>query len=201
MNKIIVLLGSLFASYLHATPPLIWVTGSMVRVGPSDPAGIGVAAQISAGRGEWESFQIVIKGQATDLTNVTVTVSSLSGPNSQVIPQDKVWLFREQYVYVSPSSPDWGGSNRPLGAGYYADGLIPFRDPTTGSLITGATLSATPFSVPAGKNQPIWVDVFVPRNTQGGVYHGTFTVTSDQGSVGGTLALTVWNFTLPVKPT
>jgi hypothetical protein len=55
--------------------------------------------------------------------------------------------------------------------------------------------------VPAGKNQPIWVDVFVPRNTQGGVYHGTFTVTSDQGSVGGTLALTVWNFTLPVKPT
>jgi hypothetical protein len=59
---------------------------------------------------------------------------------------------------------------------------------------------AVPFSLNASKNQPIWVDVLVPRNASPGVYTGTFSVTSNQGNVSGQINLTVWNFVLPLKP-
>ncbi len=37
-----------------------------------------------------------------------------------------------------------------------------------------------PFDVKAGNNQPIWVDLLVPRTTAAGHYSGTYTVTSNQ---------------------
>ncbi len=133
------------------------------------------------------------------MSNVNVSVSNLNGPGGAVIPSTAFTLYREQYVYVNQSSPNWNGTNQPLGAaGWYPDGLIPFTDPATGSPITGATLEAVPFTLGSAKNQPIWVDVLVPRNAVPGAYTGTFTVTSNQGSVTGTIALTVWHFTLPL---
>ena len=103
-------------------------------------------------------------------------------------------------MYVGTSSPNWGGSNRPLAKGWYPDGLIPFTDPQTGNPLSGAQLTAVPFSLNASKNQPIWVDVLVPRDATPGAYNGTFSVTSNQGNVSGQISLTVWNFTLPLKP-
>ncbi|HEY4085810.1 MAG TPA: glycoside hydrolase domain-containing protein, partial [Bryobacteraceae bacterium] len=155
---------------------------------------------ISAGRGEYESFQIAVQAPAGGLTNVNVAVSALSGPGGATIPQSAFSLFREQYVYVDRSSPDWEGSNRPMGVGWYPDGLIPFNDPATGRPITGARLEAVPFNLSVANNQPIWVDVLVPRDAAPGQYVGTWTVTSDQGNATGSVVLTVWNFTLPLQP-
>ncbi|HVW09774.1 MAG TPA: glycoside hydrolase domain-containing protein, partial [Bryobacteraceae bacterium] len=180
--------------------PTVWTTSSLVRTGKTDQAGTGTQAMISAGRGEYESFQIAVQAPAGGLTNVNVTVSALSGPGGATIPQSAFSLFREQYVYVSKSSPDWEGSNRPLGVGWYPDGLIPFNDPATGQPITGARLQAVPFNLSAANNQPIWVDVLVPRNATPGQYAGTWTVTSDQGNASGSVVLNVWNFTLPLQP-
>lgn len=180
--------------------PLAWTTSSLVRTGKTDAAGTGTQAMISAGRGEYESFQIAVQAPAGGLTNVNVAVSALSGPGGATIPQSALSLFREQYVYVDKSSPDWEGSNRPMGVGWYPDGLIPFNDPATGQPITGAQLEAVPFNLSAANNQPIWVDVLVPRDAAPGQYIGTWTVTSDQGNATGSVALTVWNFTLPLQP-
>lgn len=181
--------------------PVVWVAQSMQRVGQADAAQSVTQAQISAGKGEYESFQIVVHAPSSGLTNVNVSVSTLSGPGGQTIGGSNIALFREQYVYVNASSPNWGGSNQPMGAGWYADGLIPFIDPATGQAPTSASLRAVPFTVTANQNQPIWVDVFVPRNAAAGQYTGTYTVTSDQGSTSGPVSLTVWNFTLPAQPT
>ncbi len=41
-----------------------------------------------------------------------------------------------------------------------------------------------------------WCRVTLPRGSTA----GTFTVTSNQGNVSGQISLTVWNFTLPMKP-
>jgi uncharacterized protein (TIGR03437 family) len=172
----------------------------MVRTGRNEAAGTGTQAIISAARGEYESFQIAVQAPAGGLTNVNVKVSALSGPGGATIAQSSFSLFREQYVYVDKSSPDWQGSNRPLGVGWYPDGLIPFNDPATGRPITGARLQAVPFNLTAANNQPIWVDILVPRDAVAGQYVGTWTVTSDQGSATGSIALNVWNFTLPLKP-
>ena len=180
--------------------PTVWVVPSLQRVGPSAAAGSGTLAQLEAAKGEYESFQIIVRASSSGLTNVNVSVSDLTGP-AGTIPKSNIALFREQYVYVSSSSPNWGGSNQPLGAGWYPDGLIPFVDPNTGLPPSGGSIHAVPFSVSGNSNQPIWVDVFVPRTAAAGQYTGTFSVTSNQGSVSGQVSLQVWNFTLPAKPT
>lgn len=198
--KKVVLAAVVAFPFSAGAQPVAWTTSSMVRTGPNDAAGAGTQqALLSAARGEYESFQIAIQAPAGGLTNVNVTVSALNGPGGATIPQSSFSLFREQYVYVSKSSPDWEGANRPLGAGWYPDGLIPFNDPSTGRPITGARLQAVPFSLSAANNQPIWVDILVPRNAAAGQYAGTWTVTSDQGNATGGIALNVWNFTLPLQ--
>jgi hypothetical protein len=192
---------SLQTSPLSHSGPVVWVVGSLYRVGTADAAGTGTTAQLRAGRGEYESFQIITQPPTgSGLTNVNITVSDLISAGGQTIAKNNVSLFRELYVFVSPSSPNWEGSNQPLGAGWYPDGLIPFVDPSTGLPAAGGTIQAVPFSVSAGKNQPIWVDVFVPSTAASGRYSGTYTVTSNQGSFTGQVALTVWNFTLPLEP-
>ncbi len=179
--------------------PKVWVTPSLQRTGPTDAAGSGTFAQIYAGRGESESFQVVVQAPASGLSNVNFSVSNLSGPGGATIPSSAFSLFREQYVYVDRSSVNWWGTNQPLGAGWYPDGLIPFTDPVSGAPLKGAQIQAVPFNLNAARNQPIWVDLTVPRTATPGTYTGTFTVSSNQGNVTGTISVTVWHFTLPVK--
>jgi hypothetical protein len=189
-------------SMAQANPgnPAVWTAPSMQRVGMTDPAGSVSDVSLAAARGEYESFQIVANGATKGLGNVNVTVSDLQGPDGKVIPHGNFTLYREKYMHVTSSSPNWKGSNQPAGAGWYPDALIPFTDPETGKPLSGAKISAVPFDVKAGNNQPIWVDVLVPQSAQAGTYKGTYTVTSDQGNFTGAISLKVWNFTLPAAP-
>jgi Domain of unknown function (DUF4091) len=180
--------------------PVVWTAPSLHRVGMSDAAGSGTEINLSAARNEDQSFQIVTNGASNGLTNVNVKISDLEGPNKQLIPRTSFTLYREKYVYVSASSPNWGGTNKPKGPGWYPDALIPFTDPETGKPLSGATLTAVPFNVKAGNNQPIWVDLLVPQNAVPGQYSGAYTVTSDQGEFTGRISLTIWNFSLPTTP-
>jgi hypothetical protein len=182
------------------TSPIVWAVPSLQRVGPSDPAGSGTQVQLYAAKGEYESFQIVVRAPSSGLTNVNVSASDLTG-SAGTISKTNLALFREQYVYVNSSSPNWGGSNQPLGVGWYADGLIPFVDQNTGLAASGGSIRAAPFSVSGNANQPVWVDVFVPRTAAAGQYTGTYTVTSNQGNITGKIVLQVWNFTLPAEST
>jgi len=180
--------------------PVVWTAPSLHRVGMTDAADSATKVSLSAARGEYESFQIVANGGSSGLTNVNVTLSDLQGPDAHVIPRTSFTLFREKYMHVNSSSPNWKGSNQPMGAGWYADALIPFTDPSTGKPLSGATLTAVPFDLKAGNNQPIWVDVLVPRTAAPGPYTGTYTLTSNEGNFTGPISLTVWNFSLPVAP-
>jgi hypothetical protein len=74
---------------------------------------------------------------------------------------------------------------------------------------------AIPFDVWKGENQPIWVDIYIPKNTAAGVYNGTFTVSLGNvpeqfgpgtdsiltKTVSIPVSVTVWDFTLPDGPT
>lgn len=195
-----VLVSSVFSSLTLSAQPAVWIAPSLQRVGKTDALGTGTQAKVYAGRGEYESFQIVVHAPSSGLSNVNVSVSDLTGPGGAVIPKTNISLFREYYVTVTASSPNWGGSNQPLGAGVYPDGLVPFIDPATGQPPVGATITATPFNVSANQNQPIWVDVLVPHGIAGGVYTGTYTVTSSQGNTSGGVSVTVWNFDMPATP-
>ncbi|MBN1460161.1 MAG: S-layer homology domain-containing protein [Armatimonadetes bacterium] len=181
-----------------SAPPQVWVVSSLERVRPDTPAESDTNIELYAAKGEYESFQIIVTAPAGGLTGVNVIAEDLQGPAAAVIPVDNVTLYREHYVYVSHVG-DYG-INRSEGPGWYPDGLIPFVDPTTGNDLTGAELDAVPFDLAAGQNQPIWIDVFVPRTVTSGHYAATFTVTSDQGESTVSLALTVWDMVLPLRP-
>ncbi len=197
---VLLIVISLLPLAVHMEPPIVWVVPSLVRVGQYDSPGGDPRAELYAARGECESFQVVIRAPSGNLANVDVSVGDLVGPNGAVVPESSLELYREQYVYVPRGSEDRGGSNRPRGPGWYPDGLIPFVDPVTQRPAAGAALKAAPFDLPAGRNQPIWVDVCVPRESAPGPYRGTLTVTSDQGWARVSILVLVWNFELPLKP-
>jgi hypothetical protein len=178
----------------------VWVAPSLERISQTQQPGVLTEAKVYAARGEYESFQIVVRGAGLGLNNVNVVLSDLAAPDGKAISASNYTLYREHFVYVNEASPDGGGPNRPLGPGWYPDALIPFRDPLTGADLRG-TLDAAPFSVAPDRNQPVWVDLWVPPNTATGSYSGTYTVTSDQGPVTGVVTLKVWNFAMPATPT
>jgi Domain of unknown function (DUF4091) len=180
--------------------PAVWVVpSSLDRVGMTDAAGSGTQVQLSSAQNAYAAFQIAVNGGGGGVTNANLTLSALEGPGT--IPVSSFNPYVEGYVYVNQGSPNWGGSNQPLGAGWYADSLIPFNNPATGAPLNNQSAGGVPISVPAGQNREFWVDLLVPSGTPAGQYSGTFTVTSDQGSTSGNISLTVWNFALPTTPT
>lgn len=184
----------------QSTPPVVWVVPSLVRVGQLDLPRGSAQAELYAARGECESFQVVIRAPSRKLTNVNVSAVDLVAPNGGLIPRSNLELYREQYVQVVRGSEDHGGSNRPRGPGWYPDGLIPFVDTATQQPVDRARLRAVPFNLATGRNQPIWVDVCIPRDAAPGQYRGDLTVTSDQGATPVSILMHVWNFELPLKP-
>jgi hypothetical protein len=147
---------------------------------------------LSAGRGEWESVQVVVNA-IMPLKGVRVSVSDLRSSSGVITAAANVALYRETYLQVK-SSPDLGGPNRPQGVGWYADGLIPFVNHGK------AVRAAVPFNVPAGENQPVWVDFYVPADAVPGTYSGCVSVTSNHGESQVSVKLNVWRFRLPVQP-
>jgi hypothetical protein len=116
---------------------------------------------------------VVVRAGAEPLRNVAVQVSDLVQESGARLGADRVALFRVAYVFLP-------ALNRS-----YPDALPPFA----------------PCDVAAGQNQPVWVDVDVPRDAAPGTYRGTVTV-RPEGLPAKTapVELTVWRFALPDVP-
>jgi hypothetical protein len=181
---------------VQAQGPVMWTEPGMKRVGLTDAARENRTAELFAARGEYEPFQIVVQGGAGGLHNITFRIGNLNGPHGRVIPRTNLTLYCEHYVRVEHGSPVPKNMRRPpLGRGWYADALIP-----EAAHADSARLRAFPFNLQPGKNQPIWVDVFVPRDASPGTYMSDFEVRSSEGRARGHVKVTVWDFELPLKP-
>jgi hypothetical protein len=188
-----------------AASPTVWTTSSLIRIGQTDTPGTSSSITLYAAKNETYSFEIGMQAPAGGLTSVNLTASDLAGPNGAVIAASNIALFRESYINVTSAPPYYwtgtsDGTNPPTGPGLYADGLIPLVDLETGQPANGGTIQAVPFSLAAGLNQPIWVDVSVPSSAVAGIYTGTVTIDSDGAESSVALTLQVWHFTLPVVP-
>ncbi|MFN8486162.1 MAG: DUF6067 family protein [Caldilineaceae bacterium] len=178
-----------------AQPLQVWVADALTRIGPQMAARPKSRAFLQAARNEYEPFQVVVTAQGQTVTNVRAALSSFRGKGG-VIAQSYATLYREHYVAVKKPSP-----LSPLAPAWVADALIPFTEPETGAALTGPVYRAEPFTVTVGYSQPLWVDVFVPKETAAGVYTATLTITADHAwSATVPVTLTVWNFTLPQTP-
>src|SRR5438552_14111185 len=99
---LLVCFALLSAGAMAQNGPAAWVAPSLQRIGLHDLPGSGTDAQLSAGRGEYESFQIVVHAPAgVSLTNINVGLTDLTSSTGRTIPKSNLTLFREQYVYVS----------------------------------------------------------------------------------------------------
>lgn len=138
---------------------------------------------IFGARNEYVSFQIIIEAGKSDLDNVTVVFSDLSGPS--LISKKNIELFKEHYTTV------WKKSDWPLpstGPGEYPDALIPFNAPKLGA----------PFKVVASRNQGVWVDLYIPKNVIPGDYTGSIAIFSNEDKLSDVkLQLSIYDFTLP----
>jgi len=205
----LVLFSMLYTSCSVGDEPMtVSVLPSLERIGPTDVPGTTSSVSLSGARGEYVDTQIIVRAPVgASLANVNVTVKDLTGPGGAVISKSNYNLYREHYVTFNKGSLDYGrwATNRPLPPGTYPDPLIPFNDPETGALLAGngATLQAVPFTVAAGHNQPIWVDLFIPRGATAsppGIYTGTISVSDGLSALTVPVSLTVWNFELPLTP-
>jgi len=186
---------------------------AMERIGQDQEPYGPAQAEIQAARNEWESFQVVVAAPDENVQVTAAEISDLAGPNGAKMPKEHFKLYREEYVRVRRSTRE-----AELPPGLYADPLVPLVNPITGeaieprrrvqerwggpSTVRGHDMFALPFEVFRGQNQPIWVDVHVPKDAPAGVYQGTFRVRARGGiSAEIPVALTVWDFALPDGPT
>lgn len=200
------------AAVLADSPVRLTAINSMERILQHQAPFGGAVAEIEAARNEIESFQIVVAAAGANIKVNSVTLRELVGDGGGAIGGDNIKFYRQEYVRVGKSSP-----RAELPPGLYPDPLVPFEHPETGNaiepyrrekdpesgriVVKGHEVYALPFSVYNGQNQPIWVDVSVPKDAKAGVYRGVARVSADEGSAEIPVVLRVWDFTLPDGPT
>jgi uncharacterized protein (TIGR03382 family) len=175
-----VLLVAALACAQHASAAQVWTTIATEKIRPSTSARTDTSAHISAAQNEFEAFQVVVTGAAS---NVRAVSSDLVGAGGTI---SGVHLYREAIMDLANASALDGGT------GPWPDALVPDVDE-----VVGQKRNAFPFSVPANESRAIWVEVLVPPDAKPGDYAGQVQVTWDGGAATVPVTLTVWPFRLP----
>lgn len=166
-----------------------WTTHALAKIRPGDdpPAPPSRAVELFAGSNEFESFQIVLRAGLRDVEKVDVQVSDLLEPSGHAIQSDHIAIYLERYLKLQFASSAEGD------AGEWPDPLIPRVD-----RYAGERRNAFPFRLSRGRNQPLWIEIFVPPHTIPGTYSGKATITfQDLPVVAIPITLHVWDFGLP----
>lgn len=129
--------------------------------------------ELSAARGEFEPFQIIVRAPSAQSLAVSAAPFTLSGQPSI----SQISLHRVDYVNITTFGDAY---DRP---GLWPDPLFPLDLPAS-------------VTFPGGQNQPLWFTVQVPWDAAPGRYTGQVSV----GSAVIPVYLTVWDFTLPPTP-
>jgi len=187
----------LFSSPALAGNMTVWIERPTTKVLPYDPPKSRQHVELKSARNEYESFQVVIRAQNGNLSNVDVHTTRLVGKNGNIINEDNIRLFREYYVLVTdPSLFGTHGNERLVGE--YPDPLIPFKDPYD----PAHPRVGSPFTVPSGRNQPVFVEVYIPEDTPAGIYKGyVYVAASGEPDVEIPVTLEVWGFSIPRERT
>ncbi len=183
----------------------------MIRVQPETPPSSSGRIELAAARNEYEPFQVIITAGSRKLSGVTASVSDLEDGRGNKIEETLITLYRQEYVYIRNPSPYSGEP-----PGWWPDALVPFISPVDGKPVpamqfvrdeaagralpklVGARFTGSPFDVWPGKNQPLWIELFIPKTAVAGVYTGRVTVAiPGEDELHLPVKLSVWNFTLP----
>jgi len=140
---------------------------------PQDYSGlVGKEVSLSAARHEYEPFQLVLLPKGRPLSKVSIKASALTGPGT----------IAAENIEIAPMGWQWF----PAEQRWLAVMLRP---------------DIKVFDVDADGQQPVWVNVYVPKETPPGEYRGKLTIRAEgMRSQQVSVRLTVWPFTLPKYP-
>ncbi|NPV47952.1 MAG: DUF4091 domain-containing protein [Armatimonadetes bacterium] len=165
-----------------------WTESSMTRILPTAvPRRVPdrLQARVSLARGEWESYQVVLRtAPNAELRDCRVSMSSLRDGRGHAIPARCLQWHQEGFVHYAELNP---GAELPEDAapGWWPDPLLPVRD----------------FSVPPAFTQPLWFTVYAPPGTPPGTYRGQVTIEpANAEPVEVTVEARVYDFDVPVQP-
>lgn len=184
-------LATLSPSAALAADLAVGVVPSSLKVREADAPMTAPGASLKAARNEFEAFQIVLRGGAADVAQVSAKLATPLSGAAGTIPAANVTLYVARYYDVGTRSNDEGA------AGLWPDPLVPDVD-----TYFGEKRNAFPLTVPAGKTRVVWVDVLVPIDQPAGDYAGAIEVDvagAPQATV--PVALHVGNFALPSTAT
>lgn len=174
---------------------LLWAIDDSVKIKPSDLIqeknyiwdSATKTVSICGARNEYVAFQLVINAEGQNISGVGIGKTDLAGTGQTIINKANIQLFREHYLKVTEPSTSMYG-NVSLGKGEYPDPLVPLEAPKGGA----------PFFISEGRNQPIWVDIYIPDEAKGGLYQGQLIVkTEELPAQQINIQLEVWDFSLP----
>src|SRR5438477_3636831 len=172
-----------------ALPLAWWTTDALSKVRPDDkpPEATKNPVQLYASRNEFESFQAIFRAESQNIQGADVEVSDLKNPRRGEIAKANVTIYFERYLNLAQPSSIEGA------AGEWPDPLIPRVD-----RYAKEKRNAFPFNLTSGRNQPIWIEVYVPPQTPPGNYQGNLALQiNGKTEANIPLTLRVWNFTLP----
>lgn len=159
----------------------LWWASSGWKIGRDAPLpqNQGQAVTIRAAKNEAEAAQLVVRPK-TALKGLAVAPEALTGPAGATLPAACVEVLEVRYVNVTQPT------DKSAVAGYWPDPLPPLEKP---------------MNLEAGKNQPFWVRVHVPRDAKAGVYEGKLKIAADGFSMAVPLRVEVYDFELPNRMT
>ena len=156
-----------------------WVADALMKVLPTAqiPADPPSVIRVSAVRNEYESGQVVVTA-GRRIENLTVKISRVDGPAG---PKPSVDAKFVGFVPIRKGTPD-----PPEKVVARAPAEVP--DPL---------LDARSVSVEEGRNQPVWITVYVPQDCQPGLYKAELQITADSASFVVPIEITVHDVSLP----
>jgi hypothetical protein len=173
-----------------------WTSGVGRKVQPTTAPGADTAITIATYRDAYASAQVVVRAAGGDLAGVRAAATDLSDGAGHAIGRDQLALFRAVFIDFTSVTANGGNldvpKHSPTGDGRIPDPLVPLVNPYT------QAEAGQPFDVQAEHNQPLWLDVHVPKGTAAGTYQGNLTLTAAGGaSATVPVSVTVWPIDLP----
>jgi hypothetical protein len=180
----------------------VWVCGDGLKVQPQmaprpdgtfDPRAARI--RLFAARQEYVAFQLVLR-PADPLREVRMRFGPLRRDGGEErLGGENLDLFQQHMLRVTVASRN--GPQEPVPgaqAGEYPAQLVPLARREE----EGSSIFPYPGDVPAGRNTPVWVDLYVPEEQAPGHYRGEVEVLAGEERVSRLpLEVTVWRFALP----
>lgn len=167
--------GNLIGTFDDIT---LWWTDGVRKISRERPAPLAPqkpAIQFFAAKNEYEPMQLVVRA-SRNMENLTATIGRLKNAAGNRLPLQTVKIMLVDYVNIQHPTDEIGVK------GFWPDPLPPLKGP---------------FSLKKGQNQPLWILIYVPANTQGGDYTGEITLKAGTWKQVVAINLHVWDFTLP----